>query len=442
MLSTPVKKFIFIVFLTSVTVFISLPRNFTFLGKDISLPGININVGGFSFIRDLGVYLGLDLAGGSRLVFEADTENVRPDKKTDALNSVRNIIEKRVNMFGVSESTVRTSSFEGKDRIIVELPGISDTEQAIHLIGQTARLSFAEIIQETVDDSTPSATLIPTDLTGADLESAGVTFETNTGVPVVSIQFTDEGSEKFAEITKRNIGKQLPIILDDEIVSAPSVGEEIRGGKAQISGNFSLNEAKELAIQLNAGALPVPVNLIHEETVGATLGAESVRASMVAGIVGLLMVGLFMILSYGKLGLVAGAGLFIFTSISLSLYKLIPITLTLPGIAGFMLSIGMAVDSNILIFERFKEEKLRRELSDALEVSFGRAWDSTRDANVATIITSLILMNPLDWSFLPSSGPVRGFAITLLMGVLISLFTGIYVSRNLLRIFIRERKKS
>ncbi|KKR64387.1 MAG: Preprotein translocase subunit SecD [Candidatus Woesebacteria bacterium GW2011_GWA1_40_43] len=260
-------------------------------------------------------------------------------------------------------------------------------------------------------------------------------------MPAISIQFSEEGGKKFAEITGRNIGKELPIILDNQIVSAPTVQEQITGGNAQISGSFTVDEAKGLAIQLNAGALPVPIQLIEERTIEATLGALSVRQSVVAGAVGLLMVGLFMVLSYGKLGLVADVGLFIFSVISLALYKLIPITLTLPGIAGFMLSIGMAVDSNILIFERFKEEKLKRNISDALEVSFGRAWDSIRDANVATIITSLVLMNPLDWSFLQSSGPVRGFAITLLMGIIISLFTGIYVSRNLLRLFVKEKKK-
>lgn len=422
--------------------YVSLPQSFNLFGKKITRPDINIKVGKFSLERDLKTRLGLDLAGGSRLVFEADTSAIASDKKTNALAGVRNIIENRVNMFGVSESTVQTSNFEGKDRIIVELPGISNTQDAINLIGQTAQLSFVEIKEEiTKGSATPSATLVPTNLTGADLESADVTFESNTGSPVISLQFTEEGGKKFAEITKRNIGQQLPILLDNQIISAPKVEEEINGGKAQISGSFTIDEAKNLAIQLNAGALPVPVNLIQQETIGATLGAESVKMSVVAGIVGLLMVGLFMILSYGKLGIVADIGLYIFSAISLALYKLIPVTLTLPGIAGFMLSIGMAVDSNILIFERFKEEKLKRNIPDALEVSFGRAWDSIRDANVATIITSLILINPLDWSFLPSSGPVRGFAITLLMGVIISLFTGIYVSRNLLRIFVKEKKK-
>jgi preprotein translocase subunit SecD len=442
MLRTPVRKSIFVVILTLAATFVSLPQSFNLFGKTFTRPNININLGKISINRDLNTRLGLDLAGGSRFVFEADMSGIPDEKKLDALSGVRNVIENRVNLFGISESTVQTSNFEGKDRIIVELPGISDTESAINLIGETAQLSFAELVEEDVaGSSTPSASLVPTDLTGADLEKAEVVFDSNTGEPTISIQFTEEGGKKFAEITKRNVGKQLPIILDNQIISAPTVQEQITGRSAQISGSFTVEGAKELSIQLNAGALPVPVVLIEQETIGATLGAESVKMSVVAGIVGLLMVGLFMVLSYGRLGLIADAGLFIFSVITMALYKLIPITLTLPGIAGFMLSIGMAVDSNILIFERFKEEKLKRNISDALEVSFGRAWDSIRDANVATIITSLILMNPLDWSFLPSSGPVRGFAITLLMGVVISLFTGIYVSRNLLRVFIREKKE-
>ncbi len=442
MFSTPVKKLIFIVVLSLLSIFISLPRNFYIFGKSVSLPNININIGKFNLNREIKMHYGLDLAGGSKLVFEADTNGIPGEKKEDALIGVRNIIESRVNMFGISESTVQTSKFEGKDRIIVELPGISDTASAIDLIGKTAQLMFAEVqIASPSGSATPSATLSPTDLTGADLKSAQVDFDGNTGSPVVSLEFTEEGGNKFAEITGRNVGQELPIILDNQMLSAPNVSEKITGGKAQISGSFTLEEAKKLAIQLNAGALPVPVNLIEQKTVEATLGAISIKESILAGVVGLFMVGTFMILSYGKLGVVANIGLFVFSVISIALYKLIPITLTLPGIAGFMLSIGMAVDSNILIFERFKEEKLKRNIPDALEVSFGRAWDSIRDANVATIITSLVLINPMNWEFLPLSGPVRGFAITLLIGVILSLFTGIYVSRNLLRIFVKEKRK-
>ncbi len=378
--------------------------------------------------------LGLDLAGGSHLVFEADTSKIPAERRITAIQGVRDVIERRVNFFGIAEPSVVTSEFERKDRIIVELPGVSDTKQAVYLIGKTAQLSFAE-----VKESSPSAVLMPANLTGADLSSAEVVFDRNTGKPSISIQFTKEGGEKFAAITKRNVGKQLPIILDNEIIQQPVVQEEILGGAAQITGNYTLEEAKQVAVQLNAGALPVPVSLVEERTVGATLGESSVKQSILAGLVGIVMVSLFMIASYRTLGLIAVVGLAIFATITLALYKIIPVTLTLPGIAGFMLSIGMAVDSNILIFERFKEEKLKRLIPDALEVSFGRAWDSIRDANVATLVTAFILANPLDWKFLNISGPVRGFAITLALGIIISLFTGIFVSRNLLRMFVKQK---
>ncbi len=442
MLGTPIKKLVLIVVLVILATYVSSPHSFSLFGKNITRPDLNLKIGKFTLSRNFDLHLGLDLAGGSQLVFETDMNNVSADKRANALIGVRNIIENRVNMFGISESSVQTSNFEGKDRIIVELPGISDTKQAVSLIGQTAQLGFYEIVEvPATKTASASAKLVPTNLTGADLQSAQVVFDSKNGSPDISIQFSKEGGDKFAEITGRNIGKELPIVLDNQIISSPTVQEKITGGNAQITGKFSVEEAKRLSIQLNAGALPVPIHIIEEKTVEATLGALSVRQSVLAGAVGLLMVGMFMVLSYGKLGLVADIGLFVFSVISLALYKAIPITLTLPGIAGFMLSIGMAVDSNILIFERFKEEKLKRNIPDALEISFGKAWDSIRDANVATIITSLVLMNPLDWSFLQSSGPVRGFAITLLIGIILSLFTGIYVSRNLLRVLIRERRK-
>lgn len=442
MFSSPIKKFILIIILVLVATYISLPPKFSLFGKNLNRPDLNIKIGKFTLQRNFDLHLGLDLAGGSRLVFEADMNKVPAERKTEALQGVRDIIERRVNLFGVSEPTVQVSVFENKSRIIVELPGISDTKQAVSLIGQTAQLVFVEVKEVPgVKGASPSAQFVPTNLTGADLESASVVFDSQTGKPTISLKFTKDGGNKFADITGRNIGKQVWIFLDNQPITQPTVQEQITGGNAQISGSFSVEEAKQLSIQLNAGALPVPISLVQETTIGATLGALSVKQSILAGAVGITMVGLFMILAYGGLGLVADAGLFVFAILTLALYKLIPVTLTLPGIAGFMLSVGMAVDSNILIFERFKEEKDKRSVANALEISFGRAWDSIRDANVATIITSLVLINPLDWSFLQSSGPVRGFAITLLLGILISLFTGIFVSRNLLRVFVKGGKE-
>lgn len=403
------------------------------IDQKFSRPTIDISLGRFSFKRSLDLVLGLDLAGGSHLVFEADTSKVSAEKKKTAVNGLREVIERRVNLFGVSEPNVQTSSFLGQDRVIVELPGVKDTKEAIDLIGTTAQLIFAE-----VPESAESTGLNLTDLTGADLTDSNVIFDRTNGKPVVEIKFTKEGGEKFSKITQNNIGKRLAMVLDNNVISAPLVKEKISEGTAVISGEFSLEEAKKLAIQLNAGSLPVPIKLISERTVGATLGALSIEKSVRAGIVGVSMVLLFMILAYKKLGLVADIGLIIFGVITLALYKLFPVVLTLPGIAGFFLSVGMAVDSNILIFERLKEEKLKHPIQDAMEISFGRAWDSIRDANIATLVTAFILANPFDWTFLHTSGPVRGFAITLALGIGISLFTGIVVSRHLLRLSIRK----
>lgn len=439
------KKVILISLLFAGALFISLPRE---IPIKISFRGLNIdkkitrknlvfNLGKFKLEKKFDLVKGLDLEGGSHLVFVADTSKISQEKKKTALSGVRDVIEKRVNLFGVSEPNVQISSFEDKDRIIVELPGVRDTKSAIDIIGKTAQLVFAQVFE-----TEGSQELEITDLTGADLKSASVTFD-QAGKPVVSIEFTNEGSDKFTKLTDKNVGKALPILLDNQVVSAPVVQEKITGGSAQISGDFTIEDAKELSIQLNAGALPVPISLVDQRTVGASLGAESVVKSVNAGIIGIFMVLAFMILSYGKLGLVADLGLIIFGVVTLALYKLVPVVLTLPGIAGFLLSVGMAVDSNILIFERFKEEKDRHAtISDALEVSFGRAWDSIRDANIATLVTAFILANPFDWSFLHTSGPVRGFAITLALGIGISLFTGIVVSRNLLRVFVRQKTTS
>src|SRR3990167_2708968 len=343
---TPEKKLLFIILLFGVALFISLPANFTLFDRKFTRPDLDLRFGSFEIKKNFDLIFGLDLAGGSHLVFEADVSGI-PDsqRRESAIEGVRDVIERRVNLFGISEPNVQTSTFAGKDRIIVELPGIKEPKEAIELIGKTAQLSFAEVSGEAEEQ-----TLIPTDLTGADLARADVTFDQTTGKPVVTLEFTSEGGNKFAEITGKNVAKQLPILLDGQVISAPVVQEQITGGSAIISGEFTLDEAKTLAIQLNAGALPVPISLVEERTVGATLGAESVERSVKAGLVGVAMVLVFMVAAYGKLGIVADLGLIIFGVLTLALYKLIPVVLTLPGIAGFLLSVGMAVDSNILIF--------------------------------------------------------------------------------------------
>ena len=445
----PARKVVLIFLLVLLSLLIILPKelpininvgpvniNNTFTRRDL-----DINFGGFSLKRNFDLVLGLDLAGGSRMVFDIKTEGLELESRLNALESLKSTIERRVNLFGVSEPNVQISSFEGRDRIIVELPGVSDTEDAIDLIGQIAELSFAEVPEgdSTLEDGAPP--YIETDLTGADLKVARIAYDSTTGKPIVSIEFTDEGAKKFEILTENNVGKPLPILLDGLLLTAPIVNQKITGNTAQISGDFTQDYAKTLSIQLNAGALPVPIELFEQKTIGPSLGIDSIQKSIRAGLVGIVMVAIFMIIMYGKLGLVADIALIIFGILTLAVYKLIPVVLTLPGIAGFLLSMGMAVDSNILIFERFKEEREKRSFSDALEISFGRAWDSIRDANIATLVTAFVLANPLDLSFLHTSGPVRGFAITLTVGIVISMFTGIVVSRNLLRVFIKENKK-
>lgn len=435
------RLLILVIVLTLAAGIVSLPREFHILGKTLERPELSIQLGTFSFYRDLKPKLGLDISGGSHLVFEADMTGTNPQDHDAAHQAARETIERRVNLFGVSEPLVQTSKVGDKYWVIVELPGVTDTTQAISLIGQTAQLVFAEVVPEEQQnkEATPSAKIVPTDLTGKDVVKAQVEFDPNTGKPIVGLRFNDQGAKKFEAITERNVGKPLLILLDNQVVSNPKVSEKISGGNAVITGEFTLEKVQRYVALLNAGALPVPMQLLEQRTVGPTLGQESIKVSIRAGLVGIGAVSLFMILYYGRMGLIATVSLLIYGILTFALFKLIPMVLTLPGIAGFLLSVGMAVDSNILIFERFKEE-VKRGLSqkNALEAAFGRAWDSIRDANIATLLTSFILFNPLNWSFLHTSGPVRGFAATLALGVVMSLFTGVVVTRTLLRVFSRK----
>lgn len=411
----------------------------------VALPSkirLKLNIGGLK-IDHLEIKKGLDLAGGTHLVYQADMSKIEVKDRDQALEAARANIEKRVNLYGVSEPVIWSSKVKDEYRLVVELPGVKDVNTAIDLIGQTAQLDFRE---EAIPSAEATLSAIPLSfrpagLTGKDLAQAQVQFDPNTGQPVVGLEFTGEGARKFEEITRRNVGKIVGIFLDQLPVSLPQVEESITGGNALIRGNFTLDEAKKLAIQLNAGALPVPIEIIGQRNIGATLGQESVEKSIQAGLVGLLIVVGFMAAYYGALGFLANLGLIIYGLITLALYKLIPVTLTLPGIAGFILSVGMAVDANILIFERIKEEKRSGKSPEvALELGFGRAWDSIRDANICTLITCFVLFNPFAWSFLNVSGMVRGFALTLGLGIGISLFTGIVVTRTLLRSFYRSRE--
>ena len=386
------------------------------------------------FQRDLNLKLGLDLQGGVHLAYSADVSKIPVSDQSAAVDSTRANIERRINLLGVSEPIIQTSKVGNDYRILVELAGVTDIDNALKLIGQTAQLEFRES-----KVATPSAAtdFVATGLTGADLQRAQVQFASGqanslSGSPSVGLEFTPEGGKKFAEITKRNIDKPLAVFLDEKVVTAPNVSNAITDGKAVITGNFTVDEAKQLVIQLNAGALPLPIKIVEQRKVGATLGADSNTRSLNAGAIGLLVVCIFMIANYGVKGILANIALVLYVFLSLAVIKLVPITLTLAGIAGLILSIGMAVDANILIFERIKEELAwgRPKLS-AIELGFHRAWNSIRDSNISSLMTAGIL-------FWFGTGSVRGFALTLIIGVLVSLFSAITVTKFLLNLVYRK----
>ena len=451
------KYILLLIFLcTFGALLIDLPRipiKFEYGGLKIDqeIGGYQLNLFNGSLTRSLEIKKGLDIAGGVSVLLKADMANIGESDQKEALDSLKEVIERRVNLLGISEANVQTSTYNDEHRVIVELAGVFDTTAALDTIGQVAQLEF-RLEDDQSDELQDIAQSIPqfniptfssTDLNGSDLRKASVVFGGTSGVgnqPQVQLQFNSEGTKKFRELTKNNIGKRLAIYIDEEILTAPTVQTAINDGTAVITGQFDIDEAKALVTQLNAGALPVPVEVLEQKTVGPTLGNEAVVKNIYAGLVGLSLVVFFMIAYYGRLGFLASISLVIYGLFTLAIYKLVPVVLTLPGLAGFILSIGMAVDANILIFERIKEElALKKPWSVALENGFGRSWDSIRDANVATLLTAFVLFNPFDWGFLPTSGLVRGFALTLSLGVLMSLFTGVYLTRNLVRVFYKKK---
>ncbi|MBI3572880.1 MAG: protein translocase subunit SecD [Candidatus Kerfeldbacteria bacterium] len=501
--------------------------------------GPNIHIGKYQ--RDISVRLGLDLRGGTSLVYIADMSKVATADRVSALDGVRDVVERRINGFGVSEPVIQTSRVGGQYRISVDLAGITDINQAIKLIGETPLLEFREpqgpaglpdaaakkkaqdlidqlkkpgsdfaalakansddpsakvnggdlgfapqgqfvpefdaalfdqlkngqitpepiktqfgyhvikriedktvtengkqvlqvhgahILITTTDTASKLAQYVPTALSGKQLKRADVVFDPNSGAPQVQLQFNSEGTKLFGQLTKKNLGKVLGIYLDGQPISLPRVQSEITSGTAVITGNFTLEQAKQLTKRLNAGALPVAITLVSQANVGATLGQESIERSLVAGIIGLILVALFMIFYYRFPGLLAVVALLIYSLIVLAIFKLWPITLTLAGIAGYILSIGIAVDANILVFERTREE-LRQGLSlvAAIEHGFQRAWLSIRDSNVSSLITAFILI----WF---GSSLIKGFAVTLAIGIGVSLFSAITVTRTLMRLTV------
>ncbi|MBN1876588.1 MAG: protein translocase subunit SecD [Anaerolineae bacterium] len=398
--------------------------------------------------RDLAFRLGLDLQGGLQVLLVSDMpDGQAPD--AGELATARSIVERRVNALGLTEPVVQ---IQGTQRIVVEIPGIDDPAQAVETIRETALLEFVEppsgypvemlMPGQTVvtdygvaDTSTLTTTdVFHTILTGANLNTAFSMQDTNTSLPVVAFKLESEGSTIFADYTAAHIGQALCIVLDKQILSCPTIESAIPGGEGVIQGNFSFDTAQQLALQLQYGALPVPLKIESYKAIGPSLGNISVEKSIRAGVVGLAVVFLFMLIYYRANGLAADLALALYVLLNLLLYKLIPVTLTLPGIAGFLLSAGMAVDANILVFERMKEELRRgRPLDRAAETGFARAWTSVRDSNFATLLTCVILFI---FGSAFAASLVKGFAITLALGTVVNVFTAIIVTRTVVRVMI------
>lgn len=388
--------------------------------------------------------LGLDLQGGIHMVYQADLSSVESGKESESIDGAMAVIEKRIDILGVTEPVIQK---QGEDRIVVELPGISEAEKAKRLIGQTALLEFRERKNENGEVKWVPATAT---INGQEKELNSSYFQENTyiatddfGRVLLIFEWNQEGSQLSGEITGRLIDQPLgiflsgePLLGDDGLPIAPIVRSKITE-RGQIEG-LSLNEAQELSQLLNAGRIPVPLTPIYDQTVSPFLGADFIDMSIKAGIIGIILVMLFMIAYYRLSGALACLALIFYGALVLAIFKLLPVTLTLAGLGGFILSIGMAVDANVLIFERMKEEvRLGRTLGASIEVGFNRAWTGIRDSNVTTIIVCVILI----WvgNSIVGGAPVAGFAVTLLIGVLVSMFSAIVVTRTLLRLFVGSR---
>lgn len=408
--------------------------------------------------------LGLDLSSGVRLTYVADTSKIAQGDVADSLGVLRDVIERRVNAFGVSEPVVQIqSSYLSKEnKMLVELPGLTDVNQALKLIGQTPTLSF---VLERDASSTDRLAIVaakqqyqadlkagksptispllfqdenfePIGLDGRHLKDSQLVFDPTTGSPQVSIQWDDAGTQIFASTTANHIGKRLGIVLDNNMISAPTIQSAITDGKAVITGIGNQSDAKTLASRLKTGALPVPINIAGSEVIQPILGAKALNAGLLAALYGFLLIVILMIVWYRLPGLFGVISLVTYALVVLSIYKLLPVVLSAAGIAGFIISLGLAIDGNILIFERLKEELNRgKNLKDALEEGFDRAWTSVRDSHIASLIVSFIL-------YFIGTSVVQGFALTLFIGVVVSLFTNVFVTRQMLRMVVPKHPGS
>ncbi|MEK7642527.1 MAG: protein translocase subunit SecD [Patescibacteria group bacterium] len=382
-------------------------------------------------LKDSSFKLGLDLSGGTHLVYRADTLDVESNQIEDAMQSLRDTIERRVNLFGVAEPIVQVEKGgilgdSEERRLIVELPGITDIEEAVKKIGETPILEFKLLDKKT-------ETFKQTNLSGRHLERAEIRFDSGStsGKPIIGLNFNDEGDKLFAQITRENVGEVLGIFLDGTLIEAPFIREEITGGEAVITGDFTIDEAKRVVRDLNYGALPMPINLISSETIGPTLGTEALQSGIKAAVVGLSLVALFMIVWYRLPGFLATLALAVYVIIMLLLFKSVPITLTVAGIAGFIISIGMAIDANVIIFERMREvaSSATRRGGGKLEIdggvvkeAFSHAWTAIRDGQLTTLFGAIVL-------FWFGTSSVEGFALVLGLGTIISVFSSMVISK-------------
>lgn len=387
--------------------------------------------------------LGLDLSGGTQLIYEADVTALNPVDVPDAMSSLREVIERRVNVFGVSEPLIQVEETgfgeNAKHRLIVELPGVTDIKEALNLISQTPVLEFKVLAPGTnVNDLTASSSdpFVASGLSGRYLKRSQVVYAQQALGPSISLEFNAEGAKLFADITKANVGKPIAIYLDGVALSAPVVREPITDGQAEINGQFTVEEAKTLVRNLNLGALPVPIKLASTQTIGASLGADALDKGVKAGLMGFAIIALFMIIWYRLPGVVAILSLAIYGALMLAIFKLVPVTLTAAGIAGFILSIGIAVDANVLIFERLKEEmKKDKKMHEAMTDGFSRAWLAIRDSNITHVISGVIL-------FWFGTALIKGFALTFVVGTVVSMFTAITVTRTfLLALGVKHKTK-
>jgi preprotein translocase subunit SecD len=413
---------------------------------------------------DIPFSLGLDLQGGVHLVYQADLSQILSPDQDEAMAALRDTIERRVNFLGVQEPVVQVQKGAAGQRLIVELAGVDDPNEAIRQIGQTPFLEFKQPLNpeeqysrvssflgdQATEEQARQFCLVPfvpnisvflqasggidpcfdsTELTGKFLDRADVTTNPQTSEVEISLQFDDEGAKLFETLTSENVGSYVAIYLDEQPVSIPTVNSAISGGRAVITGSFTVDEARELVRNLNSGALPVPITLISQQRVGATLGAVSLQDSLTAALVGLVAVFAFLIAVYRFSGVLAGMSLAVYIIFLLALIKLIPVTLTLAGIAGLILSVGMAVDANVLVFERLREELAgeRKNITRAIDNAFSRAWPSIRDGNISTLLTAAIL-------FWFSTSFVQGFALTLGLGIITSVFSSMVVTKYLLKL--------